>query len=110
MPGFHLDPGDEQRLHLDGAYHLGRWLAPELFLDILHRDPTKKFENPITHRPGTAPEMYLAELGMAVRAEITESSHAGVVVQHPIWGKSTMTFFPLDVTGPRAYLYYGYRF
>jgi len=106
----HLDPGDEQRLHLDGTYHVGRWIAPELFLDVLRRDPTKKFENPITHRPGTAPEMYLAELGVAVRAEFTEGSHGGVVVQHPVWGKSTMTFFPLDVTGPRAYVYYGYRF
>ena len=52
--------------------------------------------------------MYLAELGVAVRAEFTEGSHGGVVVQHPVWGKSTMTFFPLDVTGPRAYVYYPY--
>ena len=109
-PYRHLNPGDEQRLHLDGAMHVGRWLAPEVFLDFVHRNATEDFVNPVTHELGKAPEMFLADLGVAVRAEFSEKSRGGVVVQHPLWGKTTMTFFPLDVTGPRAYLYYGYRF
>ena len=109
-PHRHLDPGDEQKIRLDGAYHVGRLLAPELFLDIMRRDATKKFINPVTHESGTAPEMLLVDLGAALRAEFTEKSSGGLVVSHPIYGKTTMTFFPLDVTGPRAYLYYGYRF
>lgn len=106
----HLNPGDEQRIRLDGAMHLGRWLAPEVFLELMHRNATEDFINPIDHQLGKAPEMFLADLGIAMRVELTERSRGGLVIQHPVWGKTTMTFFPLDVTGPRAYLYYGYRF
>lgn len=106
----HLDIGDEQKLHLDGSMHVFSWLAPEVFLDFTRRNATEKFIDPTTHDFGKAPEMLLADLGVAVRADFSERTRGGVVVQHPVYGKTTMTFFPLDVTGPRAFLYYGYRF
>lgn len=109
-PHRHLDIGDEQKLHLDGSMHLASWVASELFLDFTRRNATEKFIDPITHDFGKAPEMLLLDLGAAVRADFSERTRGGFVLSHPIFGKSTMTFFPLDVTGPRAYLYYGYRF
>lgn len=106
----HLNPGDEEHLKLSAAMHMGRWLAPELYLNFVHRHATQKFIDPITHDFGEAREMYLADLGLAMRAEFSERTNAGLVFQHPVWGKTTQTFFPLDVTGPRLYLYYGVRY
>lgn len=106
----YLNPGDEEKLHLDVAKHMGRWLAPELFLDFTHRHATQDFVDPITHQFGEAREMFLTNLGVAFRAEFSEKTTAGLVFQHPVWGKTTTTFFPLDVTGPRLALYYGVRY
>lgn len=95
----HLNPGDEQKLHADGAVHLGGWFAPELFADFIHRNKTENF----------GPEMFLLDAGIALRAQFSERLEAGVAGQHPVWGKNTRTFFPLDVTGPRGWVYAGWR-
>lgn len=106
----HLNPGDEEQMRLNVAKHMGRWLAPELFLDFTHRHATQDFVDPITHQFGEAREMFLVNMGLAFRAEFSEKTTAGLVLQHPVWGKTTTTFFPLDVTGPRVALYYGVRY
>jgi hypothetical protein len=105
-----INIGDEEHFKTDAALQLGRWLSPEVYLDFTHRHATKNFPDPISHDGDKAREMFLANLGFMLRAEFSEKSEAGFAVQHPVWGKETATFMPLDITGPRAWLWYGYRF
>ncbi len=106
----HLNPGDEERIHTEFAMHMSRALAPELYFDFRHRHATQDFIDPITHDDDEAREMFLLNAGFALRAELSEKANAGVVFEHPLWGKSTATFHPLDVVGPRLFVYYGRRF
>lgn len=105
-----LNIGDEEHLHLDASDQISRWLAPELFFDFTHRHATQHFQDPVSHDGAKAREMYLANLGAAVRLQISERTEAGAAFQHPVWGRITKTLFPLDVTGPRGWIYYGVRF
>jgi hypothetical protein len=109
-PRRHLNPGDEERLHMDFALHLSRALATEVYTDFRHRHATQDFIDPISQDDEKAREMFLLNLGIALRAEISESATAGVSLEHPLWGRTTATFHPLDVVGPRLSLYYGRRF
>jgi len=109
QPAF-LNIGDEEHLHLEGSDQVMRWLAPEIALDFTHRHATQKFQDPVTHDDAKAREMYLLNLGLSARAQLSERTEAGATFEHPLWGKITKTLFPLDVTGPRFYAYYGVRF
>ncbi len=105
-----LNLGDEQRLRTEGGYQVGRWLSLEISGDLLHRNATRYFVDPVSHQLGKTREMALLTAGAAIRAEFSERVDGGIAVEVPAWGKSTLTLFPIDVTGPRAYLYYGVRF
>ena len=105
-----VNPGVEEHLRAEGAFELARWLSIEASGDFTHRHATRYFVDAYSHDLGKAREMMLFSAGAALRAEISERIDAGIVVEQPVWGKSTMTFFPIDVTGPRGSIYYGVRF
>ena len=109
-PPHFLNMGDEERVHVDGALQMGRWLTPSLLLDFSHQHATKKFMDPVSHQFDKARESYLLDAGFQLRASFSEKTEAGLEIQHPAWGKLTGTFMPINVTGPRGYLWIGRRF
>ncbi|HVO29732.1 MAG TPA: PEGA domain-containing protein, partial [bacterium] len=105
----YVNIGDEEHVHVDGARQVTRFFAAEADLDFTHRHATQHLRDPITEED-KAREMYLVNLALTGRMQVSESSEAGISLQHPVWGKITKTLFPVDVTGPHVSAWYSLRF